>query len=334
MSVTMMMTAAEMQAEGGREKWLELRKQGLGGSDAGVIIGVNPWRNKFALWMEKTGQAEETEMSEEQLERMEWGTRMEPIIADWFEAKTGKKLRRCGMIRNNEHPFMFADVDRLVVGENSIVEIKTTSMFNRGEWEDDKVPPTYLAQALHYMGCGGYDKCYFVCLLGGQRAVIRELERDDEEIDALIEAEEDFWNNYVVTKQLPEVDGSVQCKQLIDKMFADAGDKEVAQLGGEWEAVCQEIEQMEDQKRQLEKFIEEKKNKLRLELGNTEKALCGDYRVNYTLTRSERFDPKAFEVDFPDLAKKYKNVSQFRSIRVALTKEARKRRAKVQEEEE
>lgn len=334
MSVTMMMTAAEMQAEGGREKWLELRKQGLGGSDAGVIIGVNPWHNKFALWMEKTGQADETEMSEEQLERMEWGTRMEPVIADWFEAKTGKKLRRCGMIRSNEHPFMFADVDRLVVGENAIVEIKTTSVFNRAEWEDDKVPPTYLAQALHYMACGGYDKCYFVCLLGGQHAIIRELERDDEEIAALIEAEEDFWNNYVVTKTLPEVDGSLQCKQLIDKMFANGGDKEVAQLSGEWEAVCQEIEQMEDQKRQLEKFIEEKKNKLRLELGNTEKALCGDYRVNYTLTRSERFDPKAFEVDFPDLAKKYKKVSQFRSIRVALTKEAKKRRAKVEEVEE
>ena len=335
MSVTMMMTAAEMQAEGGREKWLELRKQGLGGSDAGVIIGVSSWknRNKFSLWMEKTGQTLEEDISKEQAERMDWGNRLEPVIADWFEATTGKKLRRCGMIRSNEHPCMFADVDRLVVGENAIVEIKTTSAFNRAEWEDDKVPPSYLAQALHYMAVGDYDKCYFVCLLGGQHAVIRELERDDEEIAALIEVEEDFWNNYVLTKTLPEVDGSVACKQLLDKMNP-GGDKEVAQLDGEWEAVCQEVEQLENQKRQLEKFIEEKKNKLRLELGNTEKALCGDYRINYTLTRSERFDPKAFEVDFPDLAKKYKKITQFRSIKVSLTKEAKMRRAKIEEEEQ
>lgn len=333
MSVTMVMTAAEMQAEGGREKWLELRKQGLGGSDAGVIIGVNPWRNKFALWMEKTGQVEETEMSEEQIERMEWGTRMEPIVADWFEAKTGKKLRRCGMIRNNEHPFMFADVDRLVVGENSIVEIKTTSVFNRSEWENDQVPPSYLAQALHYMAVGGYDKCYFVCLLGGQHAVIRELERDDSEIEALVAAEEDFWNNYVVTKQLPEVDGSDDCKQLLDKLNP-GGDKEVAELDGEWEATCEEIQQMKEQIAQLKNFIAEKENKLRLELGNTEKALCGDYRVNYCLVRSERFDPKAFEDDYPELAKKYKKISQFRSLRVALTSKAKRRRAKVEEVEE
>ena len=63
MSVTMLMTSAEMQAEGGREKWLELRKNGIGGSDAGVVVGVNPWKNRFQLWMEKTGQAGEQELT-------------------------------------------------------------------------------------------------------------------------------------------------------------------------------------------------------------------------------------------------------------------------------
>lgn len=332
MSVTMLMTSAEMQAEGGREKWLELRKNGIGGSDAGVIVGVNPWKNRFQLWMEKTGQAGEQELTEEQIERMDWGTRMEPVIADWFEAKTGKKLRRCGMIRNNEYPFMFADVDRLVVGENAIVEIKTTSAFNKDEWADDKLPDSYYCQIQHYMGVGGYDKCYVVCLLGGQKAVIREVARNDEDIAVLIEEEGKFWNDFVVTKTIPEVDASNNCKKLIEKLYP-GGEKEVLQIGGEWEAVCEEIEQMKAQIKQLENFIKEKENKLRLQLGNYEKGDCGDYTITFGKITRKSFDSKGFGIDYPNLVNTYTRVSEFRTLKVNLKQAAKKRRAKEMEEE-
>lgn len=330
MSVTMLMTSAEMQAEGGRDKWLELRKNGIGGSDAGVIIGVNAFKNRFQLWLEKTDQGVELERSEEAVERMEWGNRLEPVVADWFEAKTGKKLRRCGMIRNNEYPFMFADVDRLVVGENAIVEIKTTAAYNKDDWADDKVPLSYMAQGLHYMAVGGYDKVYFVCLLGGQQAVIREMERDDEEIGALIEAEQDFWENYVVPKVIPEVDGSDNCKKLLGKLYP-GGEKEPMDMDGKWAAVCDNIKEMEEQMKQLQGFIDEKKNKLRLELGNFETGVVGDYKISYGVSTRNTFDAKAFAVDYPDLVKTYTRTGQYRQLRVALTKEAKKRRAKEQE---
>lgn len=333
MSVTMLMTSAEMQAEGGREKWLELRKNGIGGSDAGVVVGVNPWKNRFQLWMEKTGQAGEQELTEEQAERMDWGTRMEPVIADWFEAKTGKKLRRCGMVRNNEYPFMFADVDRLVVGENAIVEIKTTAAWNKEEWADDKLPDSYYCQIQHYMAVGGYDMCYVVCLLGGQKAVVREVARNDEDIAVLIEEESKFWNDFVVTKAIPEVDASDSCKKLIEKIYP-GGEKEPMQMGGEWEAVCETIKEMEAQIKQLQGFIDERKNKIRLELGNFETGECGDYKVSYGVSTRNTFDAKAFAVDYPDLAKTYTRTGQYRQLRVALTKEAKKRRAKEAEGEE
>ena len=333
MSVTMLMTSAEMQAEGGRDKWLKLRQNGIGGSDAGVIIGVNNFKNRFQLWLEKTGQGVELERSDEALERMEWGNRLEPVVADWFEAKTGKKLRRCGMIRNDEHPFMFADVDRLVVGENAIVEIKTTAAYNKDEWDGDKVPPSYMAQGLHYMAVGGYDKVYFVCLLGGQQAVIREMERDDEEIGALIEAEQDFWENYVVPKVIPEVDGSDNCKKLLGKLYP-GGEKEPMDMDGKWAAVCDNIKEMEEQMKQLQGFIDEKKNKLRLELGNFETGVVGDYKISYGVSTRNTFDAKAFAVDYPDLVKTYTRTGQYRQLRVALTKEAKKRRAKEAEGEE
>lgn len=37
------------------EEWLELRKAYIGGSEAGAIIGMNPYKSAYTLWAEKTG---------------------------------------------------------------------------------------------------------------------------------------------------------------------------------------------------------------------------------------------------------------------------------------
>lgn len=36
------------------EEWLELRKTGIGGSDAGTVCGLNPYGNLMKLYRDKT----------------------------------------------------------------------------------------------------------------------------------------------------------------------------------------------------------------------------------------------------------------------------------------
>ncbi len=38
-----------------REDWLEVRKNGIGSSDATAALGLNPYQSQLELWMEKTG---------------------------------------------------------------------------------------------------------------------------------------------------------------------------------------------------------------------------------------------------------------------------------------
>ena len=97
------------------------------------MFGKSFGQTLFSLWLDKTGQLEKSDddFDADAKERMLWGQRSESMIAEEFTARTGKKLIRCGMLRSNEHPFMIADVDRLVVGENAIVEIKTTAAWNK-----------------------------------------------------------------------------------------------------------------------------------------------------------------------------------------------------------
>ena len=41
-----------------RDQWLEVRKNGIGSSDAAAAVGLNPYKSQLELWMEKTGRAE------------------------------------------------------------------------------------------------------------------------------------------------------------------------------------------------------------------------------------------------------------------------------------
>ena len=95
-----------------REEWLELRRRGIGGSDASVIMGKNPYRSILRLWEEKTGKAPITEAGNE---AAYWGNVMEPIVRKEFTKRTGLKVRQKHfMIFHPEIPYMFADVDGIV----------------------------------------------------------------------------------------------------------------------------------------------------------------------------------------------------------------------------
>lgn len=73
--------------------------------------------------MEKTGQVEPPDLSGNQY--VYWGTKNEANIADWFQEETGKKVRKLGTLQNRSFPFMLANIDREVVGENAGQEVKT-----------------------------------------------------------------------------------------------------------------------------------------------------------------------------------------------------------------
>lgn len=46
-----------------REEWLAMRqKVGIGGSDAGTVLGLNPWCSNVQLWLAKIRMEKEKEM--------------------------------------------------------------------------------------------------------------------------------------------------------------------------------------------------------------------------------------------------------------------------------
>lgn len=199
----------------GSPEWLEDRRNSIGGSDAAVICGLSEWRSPYALWMEKTGRISETPDNE----AMRQGRDLEEYVAKRFCEATGKKVRReNAVLRDPKLPFAHANVDRMVDGEDAILECKTTSALNLKAFKNGEYPPYYYAQVMHYLMVTGAKKAYIAVVVLGKEFHIFEVERDEDEIASLQAQEEAFWR-YVVTDTEPPVDGLQATTDALNAMY-------------------------------------------------------------------------------------------------------------------
>ena len=211
-----------------REQWLEFRRKGIGGSDAASVLGISPFRTGVDLYYDKIGLP--VEDGEENWVAMEVGTQLEDLVARIFEKKTGLRVIPVKfMLQHAEHPFMLADIDRMVMlpgGGNAILECKTTNYNARDKWEYDGkpiVPEYYEAQGRHYMAVMNLDRVYYCCLYGNNEdeVIIRHIDRDKEYEAELIALEENFWMNHVQAKVPPpyvERDGGLILDSLLRRL--------------------------------------------------------------------------------------------------------------------
>lgn len=312
----MIMTVAEMAD---RHAWLKMRTQGIGGSDAGTIVGVNPWKSKYELWLEKTGQVVPEDISDR--EPVYWGNQLEDIVAQEFTRKTGKKVRRHGMVQDEEHPFLFANVDRMVAGEKAGLECKTANGFKASLWEDDEVPASYYCQCQHYMLVTGLPVWYIACLVGGQHYVWKPIERNEEDIQTLLEMEMAFWK-CVVDRVPPEVDGSASCTEALAERFR-GGVAESIELPSWAAAEVEAIRQLEAQKKELDAKITAGKNRLKEFMGDHETAIWGTENEGGRITWKTQkgrtsIDSKRLKADHPDIFDAYSKVGKpIRVFRIA-----------------
>lgn len=258
-------------------KWLAVRNTGIGGSDAGVIMGMSPYKSPYQLWLEKTGQAEAPDLSDKQY--VYWGIVNEANIAAWFMEATGKKVERCGTLQSIEHPFMLANVDRKVLGENAGLEIKTAGVSQYKYWQDDEVPDSYYMQCLHYMAVTGAEAWYIAVLLGGNEAKWKKIERNEDDINILIEAEQHFWE-LVESRKAPPVDGSDSCAAALRERFHYGQDESIV-LPDEFDILIDDISQDEESMARLKANIQLKKNKIMEAMGNSERASTSQHKITW-----------------------------------------------------
>ncbi len=294
------------------EEWLKLRSNYIGGSDAASVVGLNPFCSPYTLWAEKTGKVAPFEGNL----ATEVGTYLEEFVAKKFEQVTGKKVRRINQsILNDEYPWAIANIDRDIVGEDAGLEIKTTSELNTKSFKNGEYPPNYYCQCMHYLAVTGKKRWYLAILIGNKEFKIFTIERDEEEIAALMDAEKDFWN-LVQTNVAPTTDGTKSTSETLVALYPQNNTDTVNLFGYENELTQYMV--VATQIKALEATKEEIGNKIKAFLGESGKGESNCYRASWTTSERKTLDTKKLIADHPEIKMDdYYKTSTIRTFRVA-----------------
>lgn len=292
-----------------RIAWERIRNGGIGGSDVACIMGLNPWKSAYALYCEKHGDVEAEDLSNN--EYVYWGTVLEQAVADRFAELTGKKVRKCGTLQDEEYEFMLANIDRLVVGENAGLECKTANGFKAKEWEGDELPDAYYCQCQWYMMVTGCEKWYIACLIGGNHFVYKEIPRNESFIEDMRTQAITFWDN-LKNNVPPAVDGSESTAEAIDKLNEknglNCGDVALPALAGK---LIKRLDELASTKKLVENEIAQAQNELKLLLNGSECGVFMDRKVIYKQYAGRvTIDTKKLQKDLPAVFDQYKKIGK------------------------
>lgn len=209
-------------------EWYSFRNNGIGGSEAGAVMYLNPYKSATQVFYEKVGLSEPWM---EQRESAFHGTNLEEYIANLWKYWDGDRdrmmenfsaglvRRTCrkvnGYIVNPKYPWLFASIDRLAKkncfifdGENIMpntrefpVECKTISYHAARVWENE-IPPSYVIQIHTYMLLMEVDYCEMASLRDGNKFDVVPFKRNNEIIDSIVRVTKPFWDAVVRGREL------------------------------------------------------------------------------------------------------------------------------------
>ncbi len=296
-----------------RDEWLRERLGSIGGSDAGAILGLNPYRSPYTVWAEKTGRLPEQEDNE----AMRQGHDLEAYVAQRFTEKSEKRVERYNyLLRNTDAPYLHATIDRRVIGEKSGLECKTASALAAKVYRGGQFPESYYAQCVTYLTVTGWERWYLAVLVLNKSFFIFQLTTlpDDtcpdwcessvfvsqEELESLKSFAADFWERHVLTDAPPGMDGSGSTSQTITEMYGRPLDESIQLLGRE--DLLLEWDRLNQQKGEIQLRQNQIRQILMQDLGEASEGLCGDWKVLWR-------EQKRGSVSLEKLRKTYPNIN-------------------------
>lgn len=294
----------------GRDHWLSIRRQFIGGSESAVLLGASLFGSLYSMYMEKTEQAPDDFTDNT---RMQWGRRLEASIRDGIAEDLGYANDEC-LYCDTTYFHMSGEYAHARVGSTpdgvfthpsdaviealgdvkgpGIFEIKNVDgLMHREKWTDGEPPLQYIIQLQHYMAVMGYEWGALGALVGGNDPQVYFYRRHEPTIVAIIEASANFWRQ-VDERKVPPVDGSVATENTIKAMHPRSTVESVDLSGdNELPELCSQYLEVKAKERDHGKQARELRNKIMAKVGDAGLV----YANGYTLKAPSR-DVEAYMV--------------------------------------
>ena len=311
-----------------REEWLAERRKSVGGSEAGAVLGLSEWASPYSVWADKRGLLPDKGDNE----AMRIGRDLEDYVAQRFTEASGIKVRKDQYIyRNDDYPFLHANIDRRCVGVKAGLECKTASALTTKRFHLGEFPDQYYAQCVSYMAVTGLPTWYLAVLVMGKSFKVYGLTVDAEaenpdwcedlavvdimEFATLREEIIHFWAR-VEANVPPSADGKDCTSAAIDAVNGRETLPDVVDLMP-FAADLGEIADIDDKIKALNLRRETLVQGVKLHMGGHECGACGDHRITWKPQTRHVFDREAFAADHPEInLEKYQKATVCRPFRI------------------
>lgn len=253
-----------------REDWLRFRKKGIGASDVGTILGMNPYKSALELFYERL--TPDPEFSVENI-AMFMGREQEDFIADLWQFWEGsqetmmlnyradKIIRKCqrvnGIVQNPKYPWLFVNLDRKInkgiKGEEGALELKTIAGYEADKWEAG-IPTPYMIQVLTQMLVCEFTFGELAVFKDGRNFEVYPFDYNENICNHIIETTKAFWDK-------------VEMGRMYLTQEFEARKNFNIQLADECHAKLEMLEPAPDGSEGYEKFMREKFKKNIAEVG-------------------------------------------------------------------
>lgn len=258
------------------DEWLAERAKGIGASDAPIVLGISPYKTPYQLWSEKVGLIEPPDYSDR--EWIEWGHRLEPIIAKAYAERSGRRIDpwpQFGIVRHKTFDWMACTPDAVQWGQPAgfgtmepslgMLQVKAVGGYFAAEWKE--TPPLhYQVQLQHELEVTDCAWGTLAALIGGQKLLWFDFARNDKFIAAMLEQEAEFWRR-VEEEDPPEVDESPETTKILQQLHPQDNGESIAlpPAAVVWDeqldVTKEQLKELDGQKRLLE-------NRLRAAIGD------------------------------------------------------------------
>jgi len=274
---------------------LEARKKGIGGSDAGAVLGISPWKSPLQVYMDKVGASGPIQDNDS----MFWGRTLEPVIRQRYADVTNRKVVVPDtLITHPKFEFMIGNLDG-ITSDNRVLEIKTArSAEGWGEPGSNEIPDSYMIQVQHYMLITAIPVADVAVLIGGSDFRIYEIPAEPELMELMIEKETGFWSR-VINRDPPE---PITYQDMLLKYGRTSKESRV-----QADAVAMAAVARLKEIKAIAKEEDELKTVIMAAFGESD-TLMDNNKVLATWKAgngSKRFNAKLFEAENPELYKKY-----------------------------
>lgn len=298
-----------------REEWLKEREKGIGSSEVGTILGVNPWETPYQLWRRKLG----IDPPIEQNFAMTAGHYLEDAVSMFWQDETGLDVIKSSagdwLFVDTEHEHRRASPDRTYWLPNStrngsdwkqkgILECKTTRMSIDG----DNLPKMWFCQLQYQLGVGDLNEGSIAWLIRGSDFDYRTFNFDPEFYGWMIEEVDKFWIDNIKGKKEPAAvnadDVAIKYNRHVDGKVIQAN-THLLQIYDDLVKVRAEIKELDTKKKEYE-------DTLKMSFGDAEILEYGEQTLATWKAPKEsaRFNEKAFKADNPEIWEKYRNPYQ------------------------